>query len=75
MEKNSSYNVIAVVADGEDKKGRKGVRYNTPDLLNFQQFLDNNYPDWLWFNVYDKQGAQIGNFTKNKRATDKRIAQ
>lgn len=70
MEKKK-YKVIAKV-DSE-----KFVKYNVNDLLKFSLFLDNNFPEWRWFNVYDyvkdSSGGQIGSFTKNKRPTGKFI--
>jgi hypothetical protein len=73
MEKNSSYKAIVVIPDNSEEGGRRGLRYNTPDLLDFQRFLDKQYPEWLWFNVFDKEGNQIANYTKNKRALTRRV--
>jgi hypothetical protein len=70
---NSSYKVIAVIPDSSQESGRRGLRYNTPDLLSFQRFLDTKFPEWLWFNVFNKEGVQIANYTKNKRATSRRV--
>jgi hypothetical protein len=46
--------------------------YHTPDLLDFQKFLDRDYPDWRFYNVYVKK-QQIASFTKNNRATAKKV--
>jgi hypothetical protein len=46
--------------------------WHTPDLLDFQKFLDRDYPEWRFFNVYIKE-QQIASFTKNNRATAKRV--
>lgn len=70
MEKNNSYTCIAVVPEGRE---RKGLKYHTPDLLDFQRFLDRTHANWLWFNVYNKEGVQIASYTKNKRAIAKRV--
>jgi hypothetical protein len=46
----------------------KFVRYNVNDLLKFTDFLDKNFPNWRWFNVFSKETKlQIANFTKNNR--------
>ena len=70
MTKIESYTCIAVVPDGKE---RKGLKYHTPDLLDFQRFLDRTHANWLWFNVFDKAGVQIASYTKNKRAITKRV--
>lgn len=47
------------------------VKYNVNNLILFTRFLDRNFPDWRWFNVYeyskDGKGAQLDNFTRNKK--------
>ena len=68
--KTDSYKIIVVIPDGKE---RKGLKYNSPDLLNFQKFLDTKFPDWLWFNVFDKEKKQIASFTKNNRCVSKRV--
>ena len=67
-----SYKVIAKIKE-KGSSETKFVKYNTPDLISFQRFLDNNFDDWYYFNVYNQERQQIGNFTKNNRATSKRI--
>lgn len=61
------YKVIAKV--GNDKF----VKYNVNNLRLFTAFLDRNFSNWRWFNVYrytkDGSGEQLDNFTKNKRPT------
>lgn len=38
------------------------------NLPLFVEFLNKQYPDWRWGNVYDKDTKlQVGNFTKFKR--------
>lgn len=50
------------------------VKYHTTDLLSFTKFLDNKYPDWRYFNVYDKESRlQVGNYTKNNRPAQKHL--
>lgn len=38
------------------------------NLLKFQQFLDETYPGWFYFNVFDRRTSQqLTSFTKNNR--------
>jgi hypothetical protein len=59
------YKVIAKI--GSDKF----VKYNVNNLLLFAKFLDKEFQDWRWFNVFayqkDSQGIQLASFTKNNR--------
>jgi hypothetical protein len=50
----------------------KTITLHTPDLLDFQKFLDRDYPEWRFFNVYIKE-QQIASFTRNNRATAKKV--
>lgn len=68
--KTDSYKIIVVIPDGTE---RKGLKYSSPDLLNFQKFIDTKFPDWLWFNVFNKEKKQIASFTKNNRCVSKRV--
>lgn len=44
------------------------VKYNVDNLLSFTKFLDRSYPDWKWFNVFDKRSReQVSSYTKNHR--------
>lgn len=45
------------------------VKYRTVrDLLKFTIFLDAMFPEWRYYNVYDKTTKQqIASFTKNNR--------
>lgn len=49
----------------------KFVKYNVNNLLLFTKFLDDNFREWKWFNVYaytkDSTGEQVGNFTNSNR--------
>jgi hypothetical protein len=67
------YKVIAKV-DSE-----KFVKYNVNNLILFTQFLDTNFPNWRYFNVYryakDSNGEQIANFTKNNRPQNRYLSQ
>jgi len=53
------------------------VKYRFNDLVNFTIFLDKVWPDWKWYNVYsnseNNKGAQLGNYTKNKRPINKSL--
>jgi hypothetical protein len=47
------------------------VKYRVNDLIKFTRFLDEEWMDWKWFNVYlntgVNKGGQIVSYTKNKR--------
>lgn len=47
------------------------VKYRFDNLLNFTKFLDKDWAEWKWFNVYSNiginKGKQVANFTKFKR--------
>lgn len=46
----------------------KFVKYRLNNLKDFTAFLDRKWPDWRFFNVYDKQTKeQLANFTKTNR--------
>lgn len=48
--------------------------WHTSDLIDLQSFLDTKYPEWRYFNVYDKKtNIELGRFTKFKRANSKVI--
>jgi len=59
------YKVIAKVEND------KFVKYNVNNLVLFAAFLDKNFTDWRWFNVYEYKkagdGIQLGNFTRHRR--------
>lgn len=69
MKEIKKYKVIAKVND------TKFVKYNVNNLLLFTDFLDKNFSDWRWFNVYAKNESkeQIGNFTNKNRPTKRFI--
>ena len=51
-------------------QGRNGFAKfrNVNNLLRFTKFMDNDYPDWRYFNVYDKKSKEeLKRFTKNVR--------
>jgi len=57
------------------KAGReKFVKYRLNDLVKFTVFLDRNWSDWRWFNVFDNRTRrQLANFTKNERPASPRV--
>lgn len=56
----------------------KFLKYNVNNLLLFTRFLDKEYPEWRWFNVFvykkDSSGEQIASFTKSNRPVRAYIA-
>jgi hypothetical protein len=66
---SKKYKVIVKIGNNPDGSARC-VKYNVNDLIRFASFLDKEFPDWRWFNIYDKEtGTQIDNFTKKSRPT------
>ncbi len=51
------------------------VKYRFDNLLIFTNFLDKNWEEWKWYNVYSNKGTnkgkQLANFTKYKRPRSK----
>jgi len=46
-------------------EAQKFLKYHVNNLLSFTRFLDREYPNWVWFNVYDvNTKKQITNYTK-----------
>lgn len=64
-----TYTIIAKVGN------EKFVKYHVNDLLSFTKFLDISFPDWRWFNVYnkDKEGKELANYTNKNRPTSKQV--
>lgn len=59
-----------IVKVGNDKF----VKYRLSDLLKFVEFLDREWSDWRWFNVYDKESkTQLANYTRANRPSRKQI--
>jgi len=69
----SSYTIVVAVPHPEEKGKKKWLTYHSPDLLSFQRFLDRDWDNWLFFNVFDKLGNRLASFTKNNRAVSKRV--
>lgn len=55
--------------------GERFVKYRTVNnLLKFTVFLDTNFPEWRYYNVYSKESKeQITSFTKNNRPNTPQI--
>jgi len=55
------------------------VKFNVNNLRLFTMYLDREFPNWRWFNVYrytkDGTGEQLANFTRNKRPTSAYLKQ
>lgn len=51
------------------------LKYRFNNLLSFTKFLDTNWAEWKWFNVYSNtginKGKQLMNFTKYNRPRSK----
>ena len=68
MIKQKQYKVIVKVGDD------KFLKYHSRDLLSLVRFLDKDYKDWRYFNVYNgESGEQIANYTKNNKPIHKRV--
>lgn len=66
-----NYSVIAKTSSKTDdfKKWR-----NVTDLIKFTQFLDRVYPQWKFFNVYNKKDKQhLDCFKQNYRPQEKTL--
>ena len=56
--------VIVIAKVGNEKF----VKYRVNNLIKFASFLDKQFKEWRFFNVYDrKTRKQLGSFTKNRR--------
>ena len=60
---------VWVKTDNEEYK-----TYHTSDLIDIQNFFDRKFPQWRFFNVYDKKnGNNLASFTKTRRALSKKV--
>ena len=56
------YTVIVKTGNADFKK------WKVNNLLKFVSFLDKQYKDWRWFNVFcNKEKNQLASFTKSYR--------
>jgi hypothetical protein len=52
----------------------KFLKYRLNDLIKFTAFLDRNWSEWRWFNVFDNRSRlQVANFTKKERPASPKI--
>lgn len=52
----------------------KFLKYRVDNLISFTNYLDKNWKEWKYFNVFDKKTKkQIANFTQSKRPTTSEI--
>lgn len=60
---------------GNKIDGSADVRVRkTDNLLSLVNHLDKDFPDWRWFNVWDKsKNKQVANFTKSNRPQTKQV--
>ena len=72
-ERNEQYRVIVKVKNNGYKNEDKFLKYHVRNLLKFTSFLDEKHADWKWFNVFDKKGNQIANYTINSRPSTPRV--
>jgi hypothetical protein len=77
-DKNRAKKYIAIVKIKNNIDGTAHcVKYRFDDLIKFTNFLDREWPEWKWYNVYSNAGNnkrnQIGNFTKYNRPVSKSI--
>lgn len=58
--------------EGDNKGLMKS--WHTSNLINFQDWIDTEYPQWKFFNVYDREtNRELARFTKYQRCTVKKI--
>jgi len=68
MKQSKLYRVIAKV------ENEKFIKHHVNNLLSYVNYLDQNFPDWRWFNVYDKKSEkQVANYTNRNRPQYKTI--
>ncbi|MCU0447039.1 MAG: hypothetical protein MUE85_19255 [Microscillaceae bacterium] len=66
----NAYKYRCFVKVGNQEFVSYGYRFPIRNLKKFAEFLDQKFPDWRFFNVYDsRSGAQIASFTKYRRPT------
>jgi len=62
------YVVIAKVGN------EKFIKHRTSNLLLYTNYLNKNWSDWRYFNVFDKETRlQLASFTKNRIPTKAHI--
>ena len=74
MQYRKSKKKYVVIARIKEHGFWRVAKWNCNNLLSFTAFLDRNFQEWAWFNVYDKYTReQVGNFTKFNRPMHKFI--
>jgi hypothetical protein len=63
MPKLMLYTIIVKINNTDFAKYR-----NVSDIKRFTDFIDNKFPNWRWFNVFDKNTkVQVSSYTKKNR--------
>jgi hypothetical protein len=55
---------VIVKTDNSDDSFKK---WKSDNIMSFTKFLDREYPNWKYMNVYSDTGEQVGSFTKYRR--------
>jgi hypothetical protein len=62
--------MVCIVKADKDKF----VKYHVNNLVKFTAFLDKEYPEWRFYNVFDQSTRlQVASFTKSRRPDTPRI--
>lgn len=69
---------VAIVKVGNNPDGTaKCVKYRFDRILKFLPFIDREFPDWRWMNVYSNKGEnkrmQLASYTKKNRPVSDEI--
>ena len=71
MAQSKKYICICKIGNNPDGSA-KCIKHHVNNLLKYVEYLDKQWADWRWFNVFDKRtGGEIGSFTKSKRPLTK----
>jgi len=74
MKTRKKYKAIVKIKNNPDGTAYC-VKYRFDDLLKFTNFLDLEWKEWKWYNVYsnkdENKGQQLGSFTKNNKPNSK----
>lgn len=65
-----------VICKTENRWNRSAItrKWNVTDLKKFEKFLDEKFPTWTWFNVYDKETrVQVASYTKFDRPSTRKV--
>jgi hypothetical protein len=68
--KSRKYIAIVKLNNKSDGTARC-LKYRFDNVFKFTSFLDSNWPEWKWFNLYSNRppnkGEQIDSYTKYNR--------